>query len=130
MIINHPVITEAENFHGFRTVHTYETECSKAGQQTKRIPCFSANGAEAFALITFCPSGRPDSFDGLDVITADEAHCLYSGAARHDGSDLEAVLSRAGFQLARIIPPVISVPDPEPETADDDQDLVQLSLFM
>lgn len=128
MVINYPAIREAEEFHGFRTVHFYEIECAKAGHKTERIPCFSADGTEAIALLTRCPEPcSAGAYDGLDIITADEAHCLYSGATRHDGSDLEAVLSRAGFRL--IQQPVISLPDPVPEFDDGQDDLVQLSLF-
>lgn len=128
MIINHPVITESEDFHGFRTVHFYEIECAKVGHKTERIPCFSADGTEAIALLNRCPEPcSAGAYDGLDIITADEAHCLYSGATRHDGSDLEAVLSRAGFHL--IQQPVISLLDPVPEFDDGQDDLVQLSLF-
>lgn len=118
MIIPYPVIREAEEFHGFRTVHFYELECAKAGQQTRRVPCYAADGTEAIALLTICPTGNPASYDGLDILTDDEAHCLYSGAVRHDGSDLEAVLQRSGYSLTGT-------------TADDSEegDMVQLSLF-
>lgn len=119
MIIPYPVIREAEEFHGFRTVHFYELECAKAGQKTRRIPCYDADGTEAFALLTSCPSScSAGAFDGLDIISADEAHCLYSGAVRHDGSDLEAVLQRNGYSLTSA-------------TADDPEEgnMVQLSLF-
>lgn len=97
MLITYPMIREAEEFHGFRTVHSYELECAKAGQTTRRVPCFGKDGTPAFALITVCPTGNPASFDGLDIITADEAHCLHSGAIRHDGSDFDSVLSRFGY---------------------------------
>lgn len=130
MATNYPIIRECEEFHGFRTVHFYEIECEKAGQRTERIPCFSADGAEVFALLTHCPEPCSDAaFDGLDVITTDEAHCLYSGAVRHDGSDLESVLSAAGFRLSAKSLPVNSQPCFEPEpVANISEDYVQLSL--
>lgn len=130
MATNYPIIRECEEFHGFRTVHFYEIECAKAGQRTERIPCFSADGAEVFALLTHCPEPCSDTaFDGLDVITTNEAHCLYSGAVRHDGSDLESVLSAAGFRLSSKPLLVDSQPDPKPEPiADVQNDFVQLSF--
>lgn len=128
MIIDHPAIRESEEFHGFRTVHFYETECARAGRTVRRIPVFSADGVEHIALLTLCPEPcSANACDSLDIITIDEAHCLYSGATRHDGSDLEAVLSRAGFHLgssAAFLP----APQTAPSTESYD-DLVQLSLF-
>lgn len=124
MIIHYPVIHEAEEFHGFRTVHFYELECAKAGQKTERIPCFAADGAAAFALLTRCPDPcSASAFDGLDIISADEAHCLFSGAIRHDGSDLESVLYAAGFVISS------SASIHEAEWKKIEEDLVQLSLF-
>lgn len=118
MIINYPVIREHEEFHGFRTVHFYEIECAKAGRRTERTPCYSFDGKELFALRTYCPEPcSPAARDGLDIITADEAHCLYSGAVRHDGSDFESTLLSLGYTLSH------SVQD------DPLGELVQLSLF-
>ena len=93
----YPHIREAEDFHGFGTVHFYESECRKAGQIVDRLPCTAADGTACVALLTRCPTGSPDSFDGLDIITADETHCLYSGAVRHSDIALTAELARLGY---------------------------------
>lgn len=136
MIINHPVITESEEFHGFRTVHFYEAECAKAGQITRRIPGHMADGTPAFALLTLCPTNNPASYDGLDILTADEAHCLYSGCIRHDGSTTEKTFASIGFIPSESLPQQAEEPE-QIETADSESlpcehpqtDLVQLSLF-
>lgn len=156
MIINHPAITESENFHGFRTVHFYEAECARAGQTTRRIPGRMEDGTPAFALLTLCPTNNPASYDGLDILTADEAHCLYSGSIRHDANrelsfhslgftadDIMDCVNPAGIRERISIPDLDSDPfvrqvvadakrtdQPEPTPTDHHQDdLVQLSLF-
>lgn len=120
-------ITEYENFHGFGTVRFYESECRKAGQEVRRLPCTAADGAACVVLLTLCPSGAPGSYDGVDVITADESHCLYSGSARHDGTNLSSQLAAHGFTL------VPAEPSPEhdlPALKGTDVDGVsQFSLF-
>lgn len=131
MVINYPAIREAEEFHGFRTVHFYEIECAKTGHKTERISCLASDGTEAIALLTRCPEPcSAGAYDGLDIITADEAHCLYSGAVRHDGTDFESVLFRAGFGLPQIQQPVNTVPDQHPYFADEEDGLMQLSWFI
>lgn len=111
-----PTIREYENFHGFCTVHFYEAEANKCGQKTKRIPCVSENGTACFVLLTQPPEPcSAQAFDGMDIITEDEAVCLYSGAARHN-SDLTNLLHRLGFHFLS-------------ENAVDHDELVQFSFF-
>lgn len=136
MIINHPVITEHEEFHGFRTVHFFEAECAKAGQTTRRIPGHMADGTPAFAILTLCPTENPASYDGLDILTADEAHCLYSGCIRHDGSTTEKTFASIGFIPTQRLPlEAEAVEQSETEGVETSptllhqDDLVQLSLF-
>lgn len=113
---DYPHITEAENFHGFGTVHFYESECRKAGQIIDRLPCAASDGTACIALLTRCPTGSPDSFDGLDIITDDEAHCLYSGAVRHSDISLTAELARLGYFFPGCGVPPVPQPQPEPIT--------------
>lgn len=112
----YPHIREAEDFHGFGTVHFYESECRKAGQIVDRLPCTAADGTACIALLTRCPTGSPDSFDALDIITADEAHCLYSGAVRHGDIALTAELARLGYFFSGCGVPPVPQPQPEPIT--------------
>lgn len=90
-----PVIREAENFHGFRTVRFFEAECCRAGRTFRRIPVRASDGADCVALI----NGAGGAFDGIDIITADEAHCLYSGAVRTGEEGLTALLSSLGYTV-------------------------------
>lgn len=120
-------ITEYDNFHGFGTVRYYESECRKAGQEVRRLPCTAADGAACVVLLTLCPTGNPGSYDGVDVVTADEAHCLYSGSARHDGTNLAAQLAAHGFTLAAEAPAQAQELPPIKETVIDG--VSQFSLF-
>lgn len=96
MVIEYPEIREAENFHGFHTVHFYESECRRAGQEIRRIPCRAADGTACVVLI----NSVQGTFDGIDIVTADERHCLYSGSVRHGEGFLETLLAKQGFSLA------------------------------
>lgn len=111
-----PTIREYENFHGFGTVHFYEAEAIKCGQKTKRIPCVSDDGTACFVLLTQLPEPcSTQAFDCMDIITEDEAHCLYSGAARHN-SDLTDFLHRIGFRFRS-------------ESTGNQEELIQFSFF-
>ena len=111
-----PTIREYENFHGFGTVHFYEAEANKCGQKTKRIPCVSENGTACFVLLTQPPEPcSAQALDGMDIITEDEAVCLYSGAARHN-SDLTDILHSLGFSFLS-------------EKSVEQEELIQFSFF-
>jgi len=93
----YPVITEAENFHGFHTVHFYESECRRLGQTVRRLPCAASDGTQCIVLVNVGASA-----DGIDIITADEKHCMYSGGVLHGEGRLESLLSRLGYTLTDV----------------------------
>lgn len=113
------------DFHGFHSLRHYISECEKSGQHVDRIRIYNAAGEPFTALLVRCPTGNPDSFDGLDIVAPGDASILNTYAVRHNGSDLESVLNRHGYHLQPIQKPAAPVQDP----AATEEDSGKLSLF-
>lgn len=125
MAIIYPEIKEAEAFHGFRTVHFYESECRRNGYTVSRVPVTAPDGSACVALITYAPGGN-SPYAGVDILTPDDAHCIYTGSIP-TGKPLPAALAEIGYHA-----------EPEEQEAITpislhevalDEELTQLSLF-
>ena len=67
-------------YHGFRSVREYESECARLGFTTRRVPFHHESGAACFALIT-APPGHPTgtSIESWTLFDADETRQLLDG---------------------------------------------------
>ena len=76
-------------YHGFRSIKEYESECARVGFTTRRIP-FRKGDAPYFALIT-TPPGHPTgtSIESWTLFTADETSQVLDGVINgHDANYL------------------------------------------
>lgn len=131
MPINYPVISSAENFHGFRTVHFYESESIRNGYTVQRIPVTSSVCRDLIALVTSPPNPSPMAFAAVDILTPTEDDCVDTFSVRNDAI-VEGLKKHGYFQvMAAAIelentPEPESIPDPVEDLSDEPS---QLSLF-
>ena len=65
------------DYHGFRSVKEYESECARVGFATRRIP-FCKGNEKYFALIT-SPQKTATSIEAWTLFTADETAVVLDG---------------------------------------------------
>ena len=75
-------------YHGFRSVREYESECARLGFTTRRVPFHHESGAACFALIT-APPGHPTgtSIESWTLFDADETRQLLDGVINGHGAN-------------------------------------------
>ncbi len=66
------------DYHGFRSVKDYESECARVGFTTRRIPFHDNDGAAYFALVT-SPPKTATSVEAWTLFTADEGRAVLDG---------------------------------------------------
>ena len=66
------------DFNGFRSLREYESECSRMGYTTQRIP-FHKNGDSYFVLVTSPPHKLPTNVSSWTLFPADESSAILDG---------------------------------------------------
>ena len=126
-------------YHGFRSIKEYESECARVGFSTRRIP-FHKGSEKYFALVT-TPPGHPTgtSIEGWTLFTADESAQVLDGIISggmmdpakymRDGLDVNYLgkLAAHGYFPDEIA--AKSAPAPILEIVEDGSDFPQLSLL-
>ena len=126
-------------YHGFRSIKEYESECARVGFSTRRIP-FHKGSEKYFALVT-TPPGHPTgtSTEGWTLFTADESAQVLDGIISggmmdpanymRDGLDVNYLgkLAAHGYFPDEIA--AKSAPAPILEIVEDGSDFPQLSLL-
>ena len=86
-------------YHGFRSIKEYESECARVGFTTRRIP-FRKGDAPYFALIT-TPPGHPTgaSVESWTLFTADETAQVLDGVINGHDANYLGKLSAHGYLL-------------------------------
>ena len=126
-------------YHGFRSIKEYESECARVGFSTRRIP-FHKGSEKYFALVT-TPPGHPTgtSIEGWTLFTADESAQVLGGIISggmmdpanymRDGLDVNYLgkLAAHGYFPDEIA--AKSAPAPILEIVEDGSDFPQLSLL-
>ena len=84
-------------YHGFRSVREYESECARLGFTTRRVPFHHESGAACFALIT-APPGHPTgtSIESWTLFDADETRQLLDGVINGHGANYLGKLAAHG----------------------------------
>ena len=126
-------------YHGFRSIKEYESECARVGFSTRRIP-FHKGSKKYFALVT-TPPGHPTgtSTEGWTLFTADETAQVLDGIISggmmdpakymRDGLDVNYLgkLAAHGYFPDEIA--AKSAPAPILEIVEDGSDFQQLSFL-
>ena len=126
-------------YHGFRSIKEYESECARVGFSTRRIP-FHKGSEKYFALVT-TPPGHPTgtSIEGWTLFTADESAQVLDGIISggmmdpakymRDGLDVNYLgkLAAHGYFPDEIA--AKSAPAPILEIVEDGSDFQQLSFL-
>lgn len=126
-------------YHGFRSIKEYESECARVGFSTRRIP-FHKGSEKYFALVT-TPPGHPTgtSTEGWTLFTADESAQVLDGIISggmmdpakymRDGLDVNYLgkLAAHGYFPDEIA--AKSAPAPILEIVEDGSDFQQLSFL-
>ena len=126
-------------YHGFRSIKEYESECARVGFSTRRIP-FHKGSEKYFALVT-TPPGHPTgtSIEGWTLFTADESAQVLDGIISggmmdpanymRDGLDVNYLgkLAAHGYFPDEIA--AKSAPAPALEIVEDGTDFPQFSLL-
>lgn len=86
-------------YHGFRSVREYESECARLGFTTRRVPFHHESGAAYFALIT-APPGHPTgtSIESWTLFDAGETRQLLDGVINSHGANYLGKLSAHGYR--------------------------------
>jgi hypothetical protein len=105
-------------YHGFPSIGQYESECSRLGFSTRRVPFHDAAGCAYFALVT-TPPGHPTgtSVEAWNLFTADETQEVLDGVINAHPLNYLGKLAAHGYfpdEAPEAAPPA---PAPEPEPA-------------
>ena len=128
-------------YHGFRSIKEYESECARVGFSTRRIP-FHKGSEKYFALVT-TPPGHPTgtSIEGWTLFTADESAQVLDGIISggmmdpanymRDGLDVNYLgkLAAHGYYPEESAAKSAPAPPPALETVEDGTDFPQFSLL-
>ena len=103
-------------YHGFRSVREYESECARLGFTTRRVPYHHESGAACFALIT-APPGHPTgtSIESWTLFDADETRQLLDGVINGHGANYLGKLAAHGYRPDE--PAAAADPQPIPQPA-------------